>query len=588
MSLTKRCALLASSIIFVSFIQGQNCFFTEDFSNGTVPAGWDIGQAVLLLGPQGDTLGGTTDAWRVGTAVDANEGGYFPVVNYPPANTFMMANDDAPPCNCNMDDVTLTSPSLDLSARIGTAMEFRIFHEGGFGVGNPMVQTSDNGGAWNSVETILPVIGVWQDVMIDLSAFDGSADLRFRIIWNDSLNWAGGVAVDDFCVYERNAADLSITHVFHAMVSETAFDPSERTIEYKQIPLTQVDTVIVGAEVKNNGTQSLSAIQVSVAVSDVLGSLGNFTLPVISSLAPGESARVFASTLYVPNESGPVQLMATANHSVNDDEPADNTLGASFDVTQPGPLYGHATMTSAGNSPEYVLSSDSTNKGFGILLETKGNGDYVYGIGVLLAQNTAPGTTLQGFLFDASLQVLDTSAKVLIDPSHISESANGNYMYLALAEPYMITQDQDLIAMVVPAAESGSFLGVSTSGTAPLGGSFEFDGSTSTWDFPMAIPMVRAYFSDPNAVMVEELNAQDIHGIKAFPNPTNKQISISCTNPTLLGSLWRLMSLDGKIVRSGVLSERMILDLTDLPSGVYAFVHGGKATGQSSLLISKQ
>ena len=581
-SLICLCGLLAMNTAVA-----QSCFFSEDFEAGMVPSGWVIGPQVIQFDLQGDSIG-MVDPWYVGNADQANAAGFFEVVDFPPNNVFIMANDDGPPCDCDLNDIALESPSIDLTGRSSTTLGLRLFHEALYGVADPVIEVSDNGGSWNALDTVFGVLGTWQDVLVDLSAFDGSNDLRFRITWSDSMNWASGIAVDDICVYERLANDVVLSEVFHEMVAEDAFDPSIRTLQYSTIPLTQTDTLHVGGELTNRGTQVLSNVQLSIDVSDPLGPVGTFLPPAVSSLAPGESVRVFANTGFVPSVSGPVQLNASVSHSATDDDPSNDSGQTLFDVTEPGQLYGHAVMSPSGTSPEYAWDSDSTAMGVGVLLETRGNGDHIYGIGALLAPNTAPGTRVQGFLFDASLQVLDTTYTTVIDQSHINESAAGNYMYLRLDSSYSVDQDRDIIAMLFASADSGHFLSIHTSGVSSVGEAFEFDLNTAQWDFPLVVPMIRGYFSDPLAVGYSEHIKPAEDQLVAFPNPAVEHVYIHWKQGQSKAFQWEVHDLTGRIKASGLADSMFSIDVNSWKRGVYLItVRQGDTVNHGRFVVSR-
>src|SRR5437868_10025763 len=80
--------------------KAQACFFSANFEDGLIPAGWDIGPLV----ERQDSLGLFVPAWTVGTSSDANANGSFPVADIPTGNHFVMVNDDASPCDCAMAD----------------------------------------------------------------------------------------------------------------------------------------------------------------------------------------------------------------------------------------------------------------------------------------------------------------------------------------------------------------------------------------------------------------------------------------------------------------------------------------------------
>ncbi|NNE55281.1 MAG: hypothetical protein HKN32_04630, partial [Flavobacteriales bacterium] len=170
----------------------------EDFQAGgpELPAGW-VGVDVTsdVDGPLGGEL---TPAFIVGDAADANSGGYWPVPDLP-GNTFALANDDGPPCDCDMFLVTLTTPEVSLADAQNPAVSFDIFHDMGFGGGDAGVEVSVDGGAtWEVLVDVLPVEeSVWQTIIVPVYDYVGNAQFQVRFFWSDAGSWASGFAVDN-------------------------------------------------------------------------------------------------------------------------------------------------------------------------------------------------------------------------------------------------------------------------------------------------------------------------------------------------------------------------------------------------------
>lgn len=580
-----RLALLTLAMTSFLTLCGQSpappCFYLEEFSNAIVPADWNIGVPVEQQDANGAGLGTFVDAWRIGTADSANSNGYFNVPDVPFGNSFLMANDDATPCNCDLDSIVLTGPSLDLTSRVGTVMEYRVFHEGGFGAGDPILEVSDNGGLnWTALETIPPVPGQWQQRIVDLSTFDGASDVSVRFTWSDSGNWAAGIALDDICFSERFAKDLTLADLFIADITQSAFDPSVRSMEYTTIPLSQVEELVIGAELQNRGTDTLRNVIATITVT--AGGGIHATTP-IGTLAPGDGQRVFVNTAWTPTSSGQVQLNATSSHDDIDDDPSDDNRSESFLVTGPGATNGFSTMGVDDGIQDFSLSNDSNEFGAGVLLEMKGSGDFLYGIGVLLDASTAPGTPIQAVLLDGSLQLLDTSNTVTIDPSHISQSAMGNFMYLPLTTPFILDQDRDVYAMIYAREEESSFLTIQTSGSGPVGHSLFFDGVDDTWDFPLVTPMVRAFLDDPSVVGIDEpKNDKDL---LVYPSPADGHVFLTVQMGDLADLRWEVHDIMGRLVFQRQGSSATEVNTSDWEPGAYIVSLTGAEVRSSARFI---
>ncbi len=83
----------------------------EDFQGPDapdLPAGWSGSEVATLAD------GTMVPAFVVGDAELANNGGYWPVPDMT-GNLFALANDDGPPCDCDMVLINLTMPELDFT-----------------------------------------------------------------------------------------------------------------------------------------------------------------------------------------------------------------------------------------------------------------------------------------------------------------------------------------------------------------------------------------------------------------------------------------------------------------------------------------
>ncbi len=208
--------------------RAEACFFSADFEEADPLTGWEIGPAVERRTPEGVGLGEFVPAWTLGNADEADAAGYFAVPDSPIGNRFAMANDAAAPCNCDLNDVALTSPLIDLSGRTGVALECRVFHDGIFGSGPAVIEYSMLDGQWLALDTIPTVDGQWQRLFIDLGAADGSPTFRLRIRWSDGGVWVGGFAIDDVCLRERRSHDLVVVRGQLGSQSASAFETGDQ------------------------------------------------------------------------------------------------------------------------------------------------------------------------------------------------------------------------------------------------------------------------------------------------------------------------------------------------------------------------
>lgn len=137
------------------------------------------------------------DDWVSGTEGDATSGNWD-VPNNGSTRLFYV-NDDA--CNCDMSDVKLLLPSLDLSTPVSAALSLDIFFEGR--TYNNITETAqlevslDGGTTFNSIATIDGQLDNWRNEVFDLAAYLGNNDVRLAIRYNDGGDWLYGMAVDN-------------------------------------------------------------------------------------------------------------------------------------------------------------------------------------------------------------------------------------------------------------------------------------------------------------------------------------------------------------------------------------------------------
>ncbi|MEM7104148.1 MAG: choice-of-anchor J domain-containing protein [Bacteroidota bacterium] len=174
------------------------CFFNEDFEGVTtpaLPAGWTTTNPIMNTPDPNNP--GNSDLFYTGTDVDANAGGFF---NVAPHTQFAMANDDYCGQPCDMTDVRLILPPQDLSSWGSTELQAEVWVDATYADGLQVEVSLDMGTTWIPVGTAPTPMDAWQVITVDLSAYDGMADVWIAFMYNDGGQWGSGVAVDDVCV----------------------------------------------------------------------------------------------------------------------------------------------------------------------------------------------------------------------------------------------------------------------------------------------------------------------------------------------------------------------------------------------------
>lgn len=559
--------LVATAIASTVWQQGhaQACFLSADFEDGTIPAGW-TNSIVTIVGS-----GDPTNAWTVGTAEQANANTFFPVLDMPIGNHFAMANDDAPPCDCTMDEVYLTTPELDLSARTNVALECRVFHEMTLGGGEALIEASTNGNDWTVLDTLDAIEGNWQNVFMDLSAYDGEALFQLRFHWSDGGNWASGFAVDDVCLRERLTTDLSVIGVHFGNDTANAFTLGDQELRYAQLPLEQAGGIIISVEVLNRGTTAVQNVGADVAI-DLDGTAqGTFSSTTVIELAPGERGTLVIVTGWSATETGIVHANVTTTQNGTDDDPSDNVGAASLRITGPGWDDGYSAMAC---DEGIIQGSKGSSLGFiaANRMEIVNEGSSARGASAVIGVNSQVGEVIRMILMDGNFAFIDTTLRDTITQVDIDLAYGGTAIYLPfVSTPALAIGDYFVGCQRI----SGTgWVSVATSGNCPVGASAFMEGTTFDITWSTATPMVRLHLSDYGVGLAEAPRDTEV-GLSVQPNPIDRSGRIVLRTPIGGPTALHLFDAMGREVLSKPLGaipsgvSTFDLDTSDLPPGTY-------------------
>jgi len=569
--------VLASALLLgPTCVHGQGsakaatCVVSIDLEDGTFPAGW-TNQSVERLDPQGNGLGEFVEAWTVGNAQEANSGGFFPVPDRPTGNRFLMANDDAAPCNCAMGEVALTSPVIDLTGRAGMALQVRVFHEQNLGAG-PAYIDAFNGTEWLALLEVPAVEGEWQDLFLDLSAYDGNPGFRFRFRWSDGGTWSSGFAIDDICLMDRLPSDLSILQLFTHDPSRSAFDSSVRSLRYRRLPAEQADTVRAVVEVMNQGQVTINTFDLLLTLTQAAGTV-QAEVTGLSALAPGERRLVLLPTLPLAAEVGPADLSVQATMSGMDGDLNDNTATATFTLTGDGWANGYGEMAcdegafdgSLGGTDPWVVAQR---------MEIVTPGSVAQGISAVIGGDAAGGQMVRAILLDHELAFVDTSTRYTLTPEDIQRGVNGEPLFLSLASAPSLDPGDYFVGF--QRLENGvtTALSVGTSGNGPIGASVVLTGATFVVNYVERTPMVRLHLSS-FGVGMHEGAVDGIPAMEVFPNPVVNDLAVRFDLAVGGPVRMDIQDASGRLVQplwQGTLpmgDQRFTLPLERIPNGIY-------------------
>jgi len=544
--------LVATAIASTAWQQGhaQSCFLSADFEDGIIPAGW--ANSIVSIVSSGEP----TSAWTVGTAAQANANTFFPVMDVPIGNRFVMANDDAQPCDCTMDEVYLTTPELDLTGRTNVALECRVFHEMTLGGGEAQIEASTNGSDWTVLDTLGAVEGNWQNVFLDLSAYDGEAFFQLRFHWSDGGNWASGFAVDDVCIHERNTVDLSVLDVRFGNDTASAFDLNDQGLRYTRLPLEQAGATIVSVEVMNRGTTTVQNIGADAAI-DLDGTpQGTFSSPELSELAPGERATLVVTTGWTATGTGTLTAHVTLTQNGTDDDPSDNVGSTGQQITGPGWDDGYGAMAC---DEGVVQGSKGSSLGFiaANRMEIVNEGSSARGASAVIGVDSQVGEVIRMILMDANFAFIDTTARDTITQQDIDLAYGGAAIYLPFTTAPTLSIGDYFVGC--QRLSGTGYVSVSTSGNCPEGISAFMVGSAFDITWSTAVPMVRLHVNDYGVGVAEAPVASDTE-LTTYPNPMDHSGRIVFNSTTGGPAYIHVYNAMGSAVRS--------IPLGNVPSGI--------------------
>jgi hypothetical protein len=158
-------------------------------------------ESILFADFEIDTAGFSSensggDDWARGTAADATSN--FWTVPDNGSTYLFFVNDDA--CDCDMSDVRLKSPILDLSDYNTLSMSYNLFfrelnYQGITEIAELLIST-DGGASFSLLESISGN-SAWRTEIVDLTAYAGMNNVQIAFRYNDGGGWLYGMAVDD-------------------------------------------------------------------------------------------------------------------------------------------------------------------------------------------------------------------------------------------------------------------------------------------------------------------------------------------------------------------------------------------------------
>lgn len=468
-----------------------------------------------------------------------------------------------------MDLVHLTTPAIDLSARSNVAMRCRIFHEMTLGSGAATVEASTNGADWIMVDSVDAVFGTWQDVYIDLAAYDGAPSFQLRFSWSDAGEWASGVAVDDVCLFERLAHDLAVVSASVNDPSASPFNMAARTLPYTRMPLTQASGLTGSVVVENRGSATLNDIVAGATITLNSTNIGDATGSTLPSLEPGERAVLVVTGLPTPSAAGNLSIdFAVGFTGAADEDPSNNQMSAPVRITASGWEDGYGAMALDDGSAQGSIGSElgfiAANR---FELTTAGT---AYGMSAVLGTDSQLGEEVRAILMDGNLAFIDTSDRHVITQDDIDLAWGSGALLLTFSTTPSLTAGDYLVGL--QRLSGSGRVSVATSGNCTQGASAFLEGITFDVTWTTSVPMVRLHLDELGVGLADE-PAQAGLGMRVVPHPIGGDGFVlfdadlaGPVNIKVFDSAGRIIRLSSSSVSEG---RRVPFSTASIPAGAY-------------------
>lgn len=555
----------------------------EDFEEGipALPEGW-TGTDVTNLAQE------TVPAFITGDAAQANNGGYWPVPDVPVGNNFALANDDGPPCDCDMFLVQLTAPEVDLSTATNPALSFDIFHDQGFGGGDAGVEVSTDGGEnWTVLTEALPVDAVvWQTIILPLYDYEGETSLTVRFFWSDAGSWASGFAVDNVGIGSLADNNIAADKVEFGDWNQEEFGAG--VYPFTQVPVAQVSPVAATAVLSNFGFNDQANASFELEVLFDGTSQGTWTSEVSPEILTLTKDTLSIVTDYTPSATGEVTITATVTSETGDDVMADNMVENSMMITD-------FTYARDSNSAE-AFNGDGSSSEYGNLFDIYAD-QMCGGIDVCVGAGSEIGAIFYCQIYEfegldeEGLPILEYITETLehtVEEADLTSVLEANWLTLPFdfdnGGAQMLEAGKTYLAVLVNFGGTDA-IRVPVSGVNEWVASWLF--SDGEWGATFSVPMVRLNM-DASISVNDIADAEAVVG-QNVPNPA---VNMTTINYSLVQS--STVSLEvfdaaGKLVISQDYGTRaagehnIVLDVAALPAGLYNYsviVNGSPVTKQ--------
>jgi hypothetical protein len=559
---------------------------------GALPTGWTTNDVTLADGASGPSF-------YVHNATTANAGSYWPVAEVGVNNRFAGANDDAPPCDCLMDEVYVETPSMDFSAALNPAVTFDIYHDGNFGGGDAWLQASTDGGStWTQVnysgdvDGLFPLQeGFWQTLVITLFEFGGVADVRLRFTWSDAGSWASGFGVDNVVVGDLEEFSLTLDRTIQGDWNTPFF--GDGYWDYTQIPLAQADSVKVTGILSNTGLGTLTNARLQVEIFQGATSVATAETASTPELISLTKDTVSVVTNYIPGAIGSYSITGTAVADEVDADATDNSSSVSFEVSE-------CTYARDINTAQAFFQLEAGDFA-GNLFDIYNDEEY-YGIQVALGGGSTVGGTVTAVIYELTGFDATTGDPIFefVDGSQSEEApvldedlntAGGqDFICLPFENPVTLTAGGVYLAAVA----GTDVLRLPVSGSNSVPGSWVYTDADGTYGWTQGIFMIRMIGNCVTCVAPEtnvEEQTANTFGVRAMPNPASAATLVTFNLEGSSAVELTVRDITGKLVESFNLGNRAAgnnsfeLNVANYEAGVYTYTLSANGINVTNRLV---
>lgn len=369
-------------------------------------------------------------AWQVGNEAAAQTTAY----DIPASNTtnYAYVNDDA--CDCNMAQVHLQFPTLNLSGYTAANVSFDTYFESN--TYQNVTETaglyvSTNGGGSYALVGALVASGVdgpWVTQNFSLNAYVGQTDVRLRVTYNDGGGWLYGCTVDNVSVTAQGP--ISIQTAVNAGNGDNAYlgpngtvhfyDPATGNVMATVQNTSSWDYGCVSMVVDRQGTNPTASVFNSNSAADYLHSKTYSIIPTTNN--PNGTYNL---TLYYKNAEVTAWETATGNSRNNAEivKVTNNTISTVTPGNYTNYSIGNAAATvgAFGSDVTFTASFNTGFSGFGVgVLNTLVTDVQEYLVEVGVYPNPNDGSfTISGLELGSTYQVYSSDGKLILGEQYV-------------------------------------------------------------------------------------------------------------------------------------------------------------------------